>query len=300
MRHATIAALTLLAAAHHAHAEERRLYITTAACAGSPNAPSCQNVGTICVTRDESKVTGVVERLSAAQRQHKIPPGLRFELSASDLKGRYIVAYPGNDKCKSNLHEYSAQGALGGGEGAGRYIEFSYPYRQLDLETCQLAGEPTDPKTRLFEVTDGSTCGAAPRKSVEVKCPSGPRRITVQIVGSDARKFQGLAITNEKDGTRTVLSPSTLQKAMKAHAGHVTPILTWRTGDGEPHTVHAETVLEAACGAKTEEGLGSASLKMLMRKAAEDWFVEYAETKCKGDKDCVKTLDVSPALGSRG
>jgi hypothetical protein len=303
MRQPKVSVIALLAvsASAFAHAEGSRLYITTAECAGSPNAPACQSVGTICVTQGPERITGVVERLSAGQRQAKIPPGPRFDLSASDLKGRFIVAYPTGDRCKSLL-EFPAQATFGG-EGAGKYLEFSYPYRQLDLNTCQLMGEPSDPKTRLYEVTDGSTCGGAPRKSsaTEIACASGTRRFAFQLVGAEEGKFQGLSIAGEKDKTRTVLSPATLEKAAKALGTGGTPLFTWRNASGEPRTVHIETVVEAACGAKAEDGMGAALMKMLLRKSAEEWLREYAESRCKGDRACVRSLDVSSAgPGVRG
>jgi hypothetical protein len=303
MRHAKVSAFALLAVSTSAvaHAEGSRLYITTAECAGSPNAPACQSVGTICVTQGPERITGVVERLSAAQRQHNVPPGLRFELSAANLAGRFIVAYPAGARCR-NLFEYPAQARFGG-EGAGKYLEFSFPYRQLDLNTCQLFGEPSDPKTRLYEVTDGSTCGGAPRKSssTEIACASGTRRFAFQLVGGESGRFQGLSIVSEKDKTRSVLSPATLEQAAKALGTGGTPLFTWRDAAGEPRTVHIETVVEAACGAKAEDGMGAALMKMLLRKAAEDWLRDYADSRCKGDKACLKSLDVSSAgPGVRG
>lgn len=306
MRHTKVSAIALMAlsASAVAHADGTRLYITSAECAASPNAPACQSVGTICVTQGPARITGVVERLSEAQRKHKVPPGLRFDLATSDLKGRFIVGYPTGDRCKNNLHEFPAQATLGS-EGAGKYLEFSYPYRQLDLDTCQLGGEPSEQKTRLYEVTDGSTCGGAPRKSsTEIACASGTRRFVFQLVGVEqgkAGKFQGLSITAEKGGTRTVLSPATLEQSAKALGTGGTPLFTWRNAAGDLRTVHMETVVEAACGEKAEEGMGAALMKMLLRKATEEWLRDYADGRCKGDKACVKSLDVSSAgPGVRG
>lgn len=302
MRFAKVSALALLALSTTAHAEGDgpRLYITTAECAGSPNAPACQSVGTICATQTQGRITGVVERLSAGQRQAGIPPGLRFELSAADLKGRYLAAYPSGKRCP-NLFEFPAQATFGG-EGAGKYLEFSFPYRQLDLNSCQLMGEPSDPKTRLYEVTDGSTCGAPRSKSpTDIACASGTRRFVIQLAGAEEGKFQGLSITGEKDKTRTVLSPATLEKAAKALGTGGTPLFTWRNGAGESRIAHMETVIEAACGAKAEEGMGAALMKMLLRKASDEWLRDYADSRCKGDKACVKSLDVSSAgPGVRG
>jgi hypothetical protein len=304
MRHTKVSAIALLAVAAAASARAQgqedhpRLYITSAPCAGSPNSPACQSVGTICVTQGQGRITGVVERLSAAQREHKVPPGLRFELSASDLKGRFMVGYPTGDRCKNNLHEFPAQATFGG-EGAGKYLEFSYPYRSLDLKTCALSGAPSEQTTRLYEVTDGSACGG-PRSTTptDIACESGTRRFVIQLAGAEAGKFQGISITNEQDKSRTVLSPATLEKAAKAGG---TPIFTWRNGAGETRTAHLETVIEAACGGKADEGAGAAVMKMLLRKDVEKWLREYGEGRCKGDKACLRSLDVSSAgPGVRG
>ncbi len=292
------------------------LYITEQRCAATPDKGDCTSVGTICVTSEGGRTRGTVVRRSRAQIQHDVPPGVRFDVASASLAGTFTAAYPVRGARCKNLHDFAATATLGGAPTGGRYIELVVPaYRQLDVDTCALGARTSELKVRIFQVSDGTTCGgqgespgppeeraappegaAHPKRAVELACASGPLEVLVDIVEGAQGSFYGLALTDRRDGSRTIVPERTLRLAQQETDPRADPPpLSWTSPEGHTHRLSATAFALAAC-----RGQPPATSERQLVTFLEQTVRDFIAKKCKGARACERKLKIQASLGSRG